>query len=122
DLGPGEPPGAIRGAGPSGARQRAAVGRREDHQRLVLGQRLLPRFGDIGKPGNLTPRTLAALRLDVGKKALEVSGADFRYAVSTRLRRDHAPRQEGGCENFPNHEVLLHTAKAQLLRTLRKSQ
>jgi hypothetical protein len=64
DLNSGVPPGAIRRAGPSRSRERAAVGRRENHERLILGDRLAPRFGNVREPRNLSPRAFAFLRLD----------------------------------------------------------
>src|SRR5262249_34251960 len=86
-LGPGEPPGSVRGARPSGARQGTAIRGREDDERLVLGARLPPRFGDVGKPGDLAPRALAWLRLDRGQQPVEIAGRDLGRGVVTSRER-----------------------------------
>lgn len=47
NLDTGEPPGAVGGAGASGAAERASVRGGEDHQRLSLRHRAAARFGDV---------------------------------------------------------------------------
>jgi hypothetical protein len=61
---PGEPPGAVGGAGASCSTERAAIGRRENEQRLVLRHRFLARLCHVRQPVDLSPGTLAWLWLD----------------------------------------------------------
>ena len=91
----GEPPGAIRGAGASRSPQWRAVGRREDDQGLVLGDRPLARFGDVGVPGDVPPRAFPALGLDHVEKAQEIAiGCGL-----GRLLGLASSQQDGTCQN-----------------------
>ncbi|MFP6659103.1 MAG: hypothetical protein VB853_13055 [Pirellulales bacterium] len=79
-LSPGEPPGAIRSTCASRTAQRAAVRRRENDQRLVLGNRAAAGFGDICHPRHFSPWTFAGLRLDCVVQLIEVFGRDRAHA------------------------------------------
>src|SRR5262249_25107440 len=103
-LGPGEPPGSIRGATPSGPRQRAAVSRREDHERLVLCYRLAARLRDVGQPQDLAPRAFTFLRFDRRQQVLPILRRNPGYCVvTTGEHGTDAEEQEGRQETFCDH-------------------